>query len=114
MTVWFGGYDGSGADCAARSTGAVLNDNGLPEGGAHFVRQEPCHDVGRTARRGTDYEFDWPIREGLRALKDQKRRDEQDQSADDFLLHTHSLKVRERRSGAATNALHIRRGSLTD
>src|SRR5207302_9647060 len=72
---------------------SVLNDDRLSKSSAHFVRQKPCHDVRRTARGRAYNEFDRAIGKGLRALKDQKLRNEQHQNADDFLLHIFSLKA---------------------
>src|SRR5215813_10246854 len=60
------------------SAAAVLHDHRLPERGGHLVGDEPRDLVrGATRRRGHD-KFDGPIRIGLRALKDERGRPDQD------------------------------------
>ena len=63
----------------------------LSKSGAHFVRQKPRHDVRRATGRRWHNKFYRPIRERLRAFKDQQLCDEQYQTADDVPFHIPSL-----------------------
>jgi hypothetical protein len=89
VAVRLRGCDRSGSDRAAGS-GTVLHDHRLPETSRHLLRQEPRHDIRRSARGRRDDQLDRPIRERLRALKRQQMRDKHDESGDHFLLHTAS------------------------
>ena len=91
MAVRFSGHDRLGANGAPRTAGPILDNHRLSKGSAHFVRQKPRHDVRRATGRRWHNKFYRPIRERLRAFKDQQLCDEQYQTADDVPFHIPSL-----------------------